>query len=174
MGIHGRDRVTGVTTAKVDEHMRPIPGTEREWACDTVILSVGLIPENELSQRAGIALDPRTGGAVVDEALQTEVPGFFAAGNVLHVHDLVDFVSAEAETMADRIADYLGSGALPACQIQVKAGEHVHHVLPQCISGTAPVELSLRVDAKLKDVTLTASSHGRVLKQKKLRKALPA
>ena len=88
--IHGNERVTGVTVAQVDEHMKPIPGTEKEYNCDTVILSVGLIPENELSIDAGVTLDARTKGAVVDEYFQTEKSGFFAAGNVLHVHDLVE------------------------------------------------------------------------------------
>ena len=92
------------------------PGTEKEWPCDTLILSVGLIPENELSLKAGVELDARTKGAVVDESLQTSVPGIFAAGNVLHVHDLVDFVSLEAEKMADSVTRYL-AGDLPDCQI---------------------------------------------------------
>lgn len=105
--IHGNERVTGVTVAEVDEHMKPIPGTEKDYACDTVILSVGLIPENELSIDAGVHLDPRTKGAVVDEYFQTEQAGFFAAGNVLHVHDLVDFVSMEAEKLADGVAEYV-------------------------------------------------------------------
>lgn len=105
--IRGNERVTGVTVAQVDEHMKPIPGTEKEYNCDTVILSVGLIPENELSIDAGVTLDARTKGAVVDEYFQTEKSGFFAAGNVLHVHDLVDFVSMEAEKLADGVAEYI-------------------------------------------------------------------
>ena len=94
--IHGDTRLEGVTVAEVDEHFTPVPGTEQYYECDTLILSVGLIPENELSLDAGITLDPRTRGAVVDEHLMTERDGIFAAGNVLHVHDLVDFVSMEA------------------------------------------------------------------------------
>ena len=99
--IHGNSRLTGVTVSAVDEHFKPIPGTEREYRCDTLILSVGLIPENELSIDAGVDLDSRTKGAVVDEYFQTGVEGIFAAGNVLHVHDLVDFVSMEAEDLAE-------------------------------------------------------------------------
>ena len=105
--IRGRERLSSVVAAKCDERFRPIPGTEKEVPCDTLILSVGLIPENELTLSAGIALDPRTRGAFVDEHCQTEVPGIFAAGNVLHVHDLVDFVSLEAEALADSAAEYL-------------------------------------------------------------------
>ena len=90
--IHGDSRLTGVTVAQVDEHFKPVPGTEKEYQCDTLILSVGLIPENELSIDAGVTLDNRTRGAVVDEHFQTNIDGIFAAGNVLHVHDLVDFV----------------------------------------------------------------------------------
>ena len=95
------------------QNRKPIPGTEKEYNCDTVILSVGLIPENELSIDAGVTLDARTKGAVVDEYFQTEKSGFFAAGNVLHVHDLVDFVSMEAEKLADGVAEYVENGSLP-------------------------------------------------------------
>ena len=111
--IHGDRRLTGVTVSKVDEHMKPIPGTEEEYSCDTLILSVGLIPENELSLDAGVTLDTRTKGATVDEYFQTDRPGIFAAGNVLHVHDLVDFVSMEAEKLADSAARYIKEGKLP-------------------------------------------------------------
>ena len=105
--IHGDKRLTGVTVSKVDEHMRPIPGTEEEYSCDTLILSVGLIPENELSLDAGVTLDTRTKGATVDEYFQTDRPGIFAAGNVLHVHDLVDYVSEEAAMAGQAAAEYV-------------------------------------------------------------------
>lgn len=95
--IHGKDRVNGITVAKVDEKMRPIPGTEFDIDCDTVLLSVGLIPENELSRGLDLKMHPLTNGPVVDQHRQTSLPGFYAAGNVVHVHDLVDFVSEEAE-----------------------------------------------------------------------------
>ena len=107
--IHGDKRLTGVTVSKVDEHMRPIPGTEEEYSCDTLILSVGLIPENELSLDAGVTLDTRTKGATVDEYFQTDRPGIFAAGNVLHVHDLVDFVSEEAGNAGRNAALYINN-----------------------------------------------------------------
>jgi len=105
--IHGRERLTGVTIARVDENLKPILETEKLVACDTLLLSVGLIPENELSLAAGVALDPTTGGAVVDENLQTSVAGIFSCGNVLRVHDLVDDVSDEAEKAGRAAAEYL-------------------------------------------------------------------
>ena len=105
--IHGKERVTGITLAKVDEKGKPIPGTEEEYACDTRLLSCGLIPENELSRELGVELNPVTSGPVVDESLETNVPGVFACGNVLHVHDLVDFVSEEADRAGTCAAKYI-------------------------------------------------------------------
>ena len=105
--IHGKERVTGITLAKVDEKGKPIPGTEEEYACDTLLLSCGLIPENELSRELGVKLNPVTSGPVVDESLETNVPGVFACGNVLHVHDLVDFVSEEADRAGTCAARYI-------------------------------------------------------------------
>ncbi len=105
--VIGHDRVEAVEVSQVDERLAPIPGTERIVPCDTLLLSVGLIPENELSVGAGVELDPRTRGAVVDQSLQTGVPGIFACGNVLHVHDLVDFVSQEAARAGENAARYL-------------------------------------------------------------------
>src|SRR5699024_10004015 len=108
--IRGRERLTGVTLAAVDENRRPIPGTEEDYDCDTLLLSCGLIPENELSRGAGVSLSPVTSGPVVDESLETSVPGIFSCGNVLHVHDLVDFVSQEAAQAGRRAARYLSGG----------------------------------------------------------------
>lgn len=172
--IRGRERLTSVVVAQCDEGFRPIPGTEQEIPCDTLILSVGLIPENELSLSAGVALDPRTRGAYVDEHCQTGVPGIFAAGNVLHVHDLVDFVSLEAEALADSAAEYLQTGSLPSCKLEVVAGANVGHVIPQRVSGTRDFTLSLRVRKPLKDVKLTVRQGDNIVLTKKLRKALPA
>ena len=160
--------------AACDEHYRPIPGTEEEIPCDTLILSVGLIPENELSLAAGVQLDARTRGAFVDEHNQTGTPGVFAAGNVLHVHDLVDFVSLEAEAMADSAARYLLEGGLCACPLEVVAGENVGHVIPQRISGTRDFTLSLRVRKPLENVTLVVRQGGRDVLRRRMRKALPA
>ena len=172
--IRGRERLTSVVVAQCDERFRPIPGTEEEIPCDTLILSVGLIPENELSLAAGVELDARTRGAFVDEHCQTQVPGIFAAGNVLHVHDLVDFVSLEAEALADSAAEYLLTGSLPACRLEVRAGQNVGHVIPQRISGTRDFTLSLRVRQPLRDVSVVVRQDGREVLRKKMRKALPA
>ena len=128
------DRLESVVVAQVDGHLRPIAGTEKEIPCDTLILSVGLIPENELTLGAGAELDPHTQGALVDEFCQTTVPGLFSAGNVLHVHDLVDFVSLEAEGMAEGIRQYLEAG-LPEAEIPVRCGRNIGHTVPQRVSG---------------------------------------
>lgn len=172
--IHGASRLTGVTVSQVDRNLRPIKGTEEEIPCDTLILSVGLIPENELARKAGITLDRHTHGAVVDQWTQCDKPGFFACGNVLHVHDLVDFVSLEAEKTASAVARFLREGSLPACPVQVTAGAGLNHVLPASISGDEDVTFSMRPSGKLIDGTLKVTQNGRVLYQKRLRKALPA
>ena len=132
--IHGRDRLTGVTISEVDANRRPIPGTEKEYKCDTLILSVGLIPENKLLEDAGIAIDPHTNGAFVDENLQTNVPGVFSAGNVLHVHDLVDFVSGESELAGAAAANYIQNGPVAVGRVlTVKPGADLGYTLPQRI-----------------------------------------
>ena len=172
--IHGKTRLEGITVSKVDENLKPVPGTEQEIACDTLILSVGLIPENELSIDAGVELDPRTRGAVVDENFQTSVPGIFAAGNVLHVHDLVDFVSMEAESLADSAAAYIENGGFASCGLLVKAGEGIGHTIPQKISGTKDITLSMRPSRQFKDAAVAVSQNGTVSARKKMKKALPA
>ena len=141
--IIGHNRLEAVEVSQVDENMQPIPGTEKRYDCDTLILSVGLIPENELSLMAGVELDPRTKGAVVDEFYQTSVPGIFAAGNVLHVHDLVDFVSLEAERLAKSVAAYLKEDLAPA-EISIETGGLIGYTVPQKISGARDVSLSFR------------------------------
>ncbi|MEA4954057.1 MAG: FAD-dependent oxidoreductase [Pseudoflavonifractor sp.] len=172
--IHGRTRLEGVTVAQVDDSRRPIPGTEEYVPCDTLVLSVGLIPENELTLAAGAGLDGRTGGAFVDENYQTDVPGIFAAGNVLHVHDLVDFVSLEAEAMAAAAAEYLCRGCLPPCPLAVRAGTDVGHVIPQRVSGSRDFTLSLRVRRPLRDCAVVVRQNGVEVSRRRLRKALPA
>lgn len=141
--IIGHNRLEAVEVSQVNENMQPIPGTEKRYDCDTLILSVGLIPENELSLMAGVELDPRTKGAVVDEFYQTSVPGIFAAGNVLHVHDLVDFVSLEAERLAKSVAAYLKEDLAPA-EISIETGGLIGYTVPQKISGARDVSLSFR------------------------------
>lgn len=172
--IHGNERVTGVTISEVDDHLQPIPGTEKEYSCDTVILSVGLIPENELSIDAGISLDPRTRGAVVDEYFQTDQEGFFAAGNVLHVHDLVDFVSLEAEKLADGVAEYVKNGSLPECPVAVHTSPDINHTVPQKISGKQDVDLTMRVSKKLENCVIVVRQGDQVVAEKRMKKALPA
>jgi NADPH-dependent 2,4-dienoyl-CoA reductase/sulfur reductase-like enzyme len=132
--IHGKDRVEGVTIAKVDENREPIMETAQYISCDTLILSVGLIPENELSQKAGIELDPITGGPIVNEMLETSVPGIFACGNVLQVHDLVDNVTAEARLAANSAIRFIREGEFGKSSINVKAGNGIRYVVPQKIN----------------------------------------
>lgn len=173
-GIHGRERLTGVTVSEVDAQRRPIPGTEREYACDTLILSVGLLPENQLLEDAGIEIDPRTGGARVDECLQTSVPGVFSAGNVLHVHDLVDFVSMEAETLAQHTAAYLSGRESASCALDVICGEGIGHTIPQRVSGKNAFTLSLRVRGQYRDCRIVVRQNGVEVAAKKMKKAIPA
>lgn len=160
--IHGAKRVEGVTVAKVDENRQILPETKRFIPCDTLLLSVGLIPENELTRGAGIALDPVTGGAAVDENRQTDAPGIFACGNVLQVHDLVDYVSDEAELAGKGAAGFV-LGSLPGGDLAAtKAGPGVRYVLPQKVhSGCVkPVALFLRVSRPMGKVKYTVCSGG--------------
>ena len=132
--IHGKERVTGVTISAVDENLKPIPGTEEFYSCDTLLLSVGLIPENELSTGAGVALSRVTNGPVVNESLETNVPGIFACGNVLHVHDLVDYVSEEAAAAGRAAAVYLQQGEQREDKaIHINASGGVRYTVPSVI-----------------------------------------
>lgn len=146
--VIGHDRVEAVEVSQVDEHLAPIPGTERIVPCDTLLLSVGLIPENELSVAAGVELDPRTRGAVVDQSLQTGVPGIFACGNVLHVHDLADNVTTESERAGAAAAAYAlgtGAGAVPNCELTVSPAGIAGYALPGRITTVALTKLNFRV-----------------------------
>lgn len=146
--VIGHDRVEAVEVSQVDEHLAPIPGTERIVPCDTLLLSVGLIPENELSVAAGVELDPRTRGAVVDQSLQTGVPGIFACGNVLHVHDLADNVTTESERAGAAAAAYAlgtGAGAVPDCELTVSPAGIAGYALPERITAVALTKLNFRV-----------------------------
>jgi len=156
--IHGKERLTGVTVAKVDENRRPIPGTEMEFACDTLLLSVGLIPENELSAGAGVDLSPVTSGAVVSDTLETSVPGVFACGNVLHVHDLVDHVSNESFRAGEMAARYARGERRQGREIPVKDGKGVRGVVPQKLllnKENKGVDLMFRPDQVYRDHYLT-------------------
>lgn len=146
--VIGHDRVEAVEVSQVDERLAPIPGTERIIPCDTLLLSVGLIPENELSVAAGVELDPRTRGAVVDQSLQTGVPGIFACGNVLHVHDLADNVTTESERAGAAAAAYAlgtGAGAVPDCELTVSPAGIAGYALPGRITAVALTKLNFRV-----------------------------
>ena len=150
--VIGHDRVEAVEVSQVDDHLAPIPGTERIVPCDTLLLSVGLIPENELSVAAGVELDPRTRGAVVDQSLQTDVPGIFACGNVLHVHDLADNVTTESERAGAAAAAYaLGGGAETnavadtSCELTVSPAGIAGYALPGRITAVALTKLNFRV-----------------------------
>lgn len=146
--VIGHDRVEAVEVSQVDERLAPIPGTERVVPCDTLLLSVGLIPENELSVAAGVELDPRTRGAVVDQSLQTGVPGIFACGNVLHVHDLADNVTTESERAGAAAAAYaLGNdaGTIPDCELTVSPASIAGYALPGRITAVALTKLNFRV-----------------------------
>ena len=151
--VIGHDRVEAVEVSQVDEHLAPIPGTERVVPCDTLLLSVGLIPENELSVAAGVELDPRTRGAVVDQSLQTSVPGIFACGNVLHVHDLADNVTTESERAGAAAAAWAQRGSAnvepntagTSCKLTVSPAGIAGYALPSHITTVGLTKLNFRV-----------------------------
>ncbi|MBQ2779974.1 MAG: FAD-dependent oxidoreductase [Clostridia bacterium] len=172
--IHGDKRVEGVTVAQVDENRRPIPDTARYIPCDTILLSVGLIPENELTRAAGIPIDPVTGGAVVDEQRQTAVKGIFACGNVLQVHDLVDYVSDEAELAGVGAADFVKGTLAAEKTVKTAAGNGVRYVLPQTVScdGDA-VSLFFRVSEPSGKARLTVRCGDEILATKTALRTAP-
>ena len=175
--IRGRDRVEGVVVAKVDEALRPVAGTERVVPCDTLLLSVGLIPENELSKRAGVELSPLTGGAVVDERLQTSVPGVFSCGNVLHIHDVADWASFEGFAAGENAARYAAGERGGAGTVHVSAGANIRYALPQLVtSGREGVEWSFRVARPLRDVEIVVrgKTTGKIHARKKHGRLLPS
>lgn len=172
--IHGEKRLEGVTIAQVDEMRRPIEETRRYIPCDTLLLSVGLVPENELTREAGIPMDPVTNGALVDENCQTEVPGIFACGNVLQVHDLVDYVSEEAERAGIGAAHYVMGKLSGDRGIETKAGNGVRYVLPQLIrNSNEDVSLFLRVTKPFGKVKLHVSDGEKILASVMRLKAAP-
>ena len=199
--IHGKERVEGVTLAKVDGHMKPIPGTEEYSPCDTLLLSVGLLPENELTEELGAKMSPVTRGPLVNESMETSLSGVFACGNVLHVHDLVDFVSQEAALAGKAAAEWLKenrdkvteadvileqaevkaeiSGAAADTKrpaITVETGAHVRYTVPSKIRPDKAGEETLirfRVDSVLKDHYLCVSYDGRLISHKKKRIMAP-
>lgn len=172
--IHGKERLEGVTIAQVDERRQPIEETKRFIPCDTLLLSVGLIPENELTRAAGIPIDPITNGALVDENCQTRIPGIFACGNVLQVHDLVDYVSEEAERAGLGAVKYVNGQGREETAIETKPGYGVRYVLPQTItSKEEDVALFLRVTQPFGKVKFSVKDGDKVLAVAKKLKAAP-
>ena len=175
--VIGHDRVEAVEVSQVDEHQAPIPGTERIVPCDTLLLSVGLIPENELSVAAGVELDPRTRGAVVDQSLQTGVPGIFACGNVLHVHDLADNVTTESERAGAAAAAWaLGgsTGVTPSCELTVSPAGIAGYALPGRITAVALTKLNFRVRRPVDAARVRILANGEELFAGKVRPFKPS
>ena len=175
--VIGHDRVEAVEVSQVDEHQAPIPGTERIVPCDTLLLSVGLIPENELSVAAGVELDPRTRGAVVDQSLQTGVPGIFACGNVLHVHDLADNVTTESERAGVAAAAWaLGgsTGVTPSCELTVSPAGIAGYALPGRITAVALTKLNFRVRRPVDAARVRILANGEELFAGKVRPFKPS
>lgn len=175
--VIGHDRVEAVEVSQVDEHLAPIPGTERIVPCDTLLLSVGLIPENELSVGAGVELDPRTRGAVVDQSLQTGVPGIFACGNVLHVHDLADNVTTESERAGAAAAAWaLGgsTGVTPSCELTVSPAGIAGYALPGRITAVALTKLNFRVRRPVDAARVRILANGEELFAGKVRPFKPS
>ena len=176
VATHGKERLEGVTIAKVDDKMQPIPGTEEYIDCDLLLLSVGLIPENELTKQANIPLDRVTKGAVVNEMRETEKDGIFACGNVLQVHDLVDFVTREAQLAGEGAAKYiLGEGPKEKVYINTTPGHGVRYIVPQRINikSGEDIKLYLRVGAIYKNARLVVEADGKIVSNKKHIKLAP-
>ncbi|MDB9822277.1 NAD(P)/FAD-dependent oxidoreductase [Deltaproteobacteria bacterium] len=173
--IQGKERLTGVTVAEIGTDRRAIPGTERHVECDTLLLSVGLIPENELSRGADISMEIKTNGAYVDDTFMTNIPGIFSCGNVLHVHDLVDYVSEEATIVGQNAATYLKGDIMPLeSYINIKPDKGVGYVLPQRVRGEKDFVLSLRVTEPFRNKAVWVRDGKRKIKRKKMVRLHPA
>jgi pyruvate/2-oxoglutarate dehydrogenase complex dihydrolipoamide dehydrogenase (E3) component len=176
IAVHGKERLEGVTIANVDEKLQPIPGTEEYVACDALLLSVGLIPENELTRAAGVAIDPVTSGAIATQNRETEIPGIFACGNVLHVHDLVDYVTLEGQLAGAGAAAYIHGRSDPNPDyIQTKGKNGVRYVVPQRVNRheSTPVKLYFRVGQVHKNAAVRLSANGETLVQRKRPRLAP-
>lgn len=174
--IKGRKRVSGITIARVDEHKQPLPGTERELACDTVLFSRGLIPENELSRGAGIPLSPLTGGPLVNESMETAVPGIFACGNVLHVHDLVDWVTEESRNAGRAAARFLQRPGEESSYFETVPGGGISYIVPQKVRQDRiedRLELYMRVRGRHENCALLIKADGVPVKRVKKRVLAP-
>ncbi len=175
--VEGRERVSSVTVSKVDEKGNVLRGTSQKYKCDTLILSVGLIPENEIALNSGMDLDSTTGGARVDEKLETSIPGVFACGNVLQVHDLVDHVSQEGELAAVSAAAYIENFSRKDVndrKIPVTAGNGIRYVLPQEIRPGQDITFSMRVSVPGRERLVLFKSGGKVVKKRKYTAVNPA
>ncbi len=174
--IHGKSRVEGVTVQAVDEQKNPIPGSEEYVACDTVLLSVGLIPENELSRKVGVSINPKTQGPFVNESFETSIPGVFAWGNVLHVHDLVDWVSQEAAEAGKNAAAFVAGFITSDREVAVVSGFGIRYTVPTAIrpiNVNRLQNLRFRVADVFHDVTLVVDFDGDVVLQQKKRILTP-
>lgn len=180
VNIHGKRKLEGITIAAVDEHNLPIPGTEAYYACDTLLLSCGLIPENELSLTAGIDINPITNGPRVSDDLETSIPGIFSCGNALHVHDLVDFVSEEASRAGENASRYIrsGRGGEKSCRrIRVVVGGGVRYTVPSSIDADGPneaVHIRFRVNNVYKGCSIQVRLDDRVIFTKRRRIMVPS
>ena len=171
--IHGTDRLSGVTVCAVDESRRPIPGTAEYIPCDTLLLSCGLIPENELTKGAGITIDRITSGAVVDGDRETDIPGIFACGNVLHVHDLVDYVSEEAVIAGRAAAAYIRGERERGASVRISVDGRVRYTVPQIVTEIKDTEVYFRVSDVYRDMRLVIRDGDRVLLDRKKQKLAP-
>ncbi|KYO65475.1 NAD(P)/FAD-dependent oxidoreductase [Thermovenabulum gondwanense] len=178
VNIHGTKRVEGVMIAKVDDNLKPIKGTEQFISCDTLLLSVGLIPENELSKMAKVEINEITGGPIVDESMQTSVEGIFACGNVLHVHDLVDFVTMEAQLAAKGAARYIKDGKLSAKNIKIIPDKNIRYVIPNFIDKENIIDgkqkFFMRSTLPFEKCLLVIESEKGIIKKKTLRHVKPS
>ena len=168
--IKGEGRVTGVVIAQVDDKLQPIMSTAKEIPCDTLLLSIGLIPQNELATGADVTLSPITGGAVVDENMMTSVDGVFECGNVLHVHDLVDFVSKESEEAGRSAAEFIKTGSVDRNYVETRGVDGVRYVVPQRLSKDCKadkLQMKLRVGNVFKNVRLVVEADGEEIYSKK-------
>ena len=175
--IIGKERLEKVVIAKVDENRRPIKGTEIEFDCDTLLLSVGLIPENELSKNAGIELDKRTNGLIVNESMETSIEGIFACGNVVHVHDLVDFVTAEAKHAGACAAKYIKGELLRGKEIDIINGKNITYTVPQKISVEAienNLTVFMRVNNIYRDKVITVRNEDKLIAKFKRKHLAPS
>lgn len=170
-------RLSSVIIAEVDEKLRPIPGTEQEIECDTLLLSVGLLPENELAKTAGVGLSPVTGGAEVDDNMMTDVDGIFQCGNVLHVHDLVDFVSRESGLAGKKAAEYIfGNKKESGDSVKINVFGGIRYVVPQKINRSGEnveTPLKMRVGSVMKNVRIEVTADGKTIVSKTKRVVAP-